>query len=96
MIGLNPHSDGIGLTILLQINETEGLQIKKDGIWVPVKPLPNAFIVNIGDMLEVNDQHFSKAYGFIEMGINFKTDYKVWPKTKNLAFYNRLRKGFLF
>ena len=53
VIGLNPHSDGIGLTILLQINEMEGLQIKKDGIWVPVKPLPNAFIVNIGDMLQV-------------------------------------------
>ena len=66
VIGLNPHSDGTGLTILLQINEMEGLQIKKDGIWVPVKPLPNAFIVNIGDMLEVNDQHFSKTYAFVD------------------------------
>ncbi|PON84992.1 Oxoglutarate/iron-dependent dioxygenase [Trema orientale] len=53
VIGLNPHSDGVGLTILLQVNEMEGLQIKKDGIWIPVKPLPNAFIVNIGDMLEI-------------------------------------------
>ncbi|KAM6552268.1 hypothetical protein CsatB_002076 [Cannabis sativa] len=53
VIGLNAHSDSIGLTILLQINETEGLQIKKDGIWIPIKPLPNAFIVNIGDMLEI-------------------------------------------
>ncbi|GKV34392.1 hypothetical protein SLEP1_g42767 [Rubroshorea leprosula] len=42
-----------GLTILLQINEVEGLQIKKDGKWVPIKPLPNAFIINIGDVLEV-------------------------------------------
>uniref|UniRef100_A0A803QF03 Fe2OG dioxygenase domain-containing protein n=1 Tax=Cannabis sativa TaxID=3483 RepID=A0A803QF03_CANSA len=53
VIGLNAHSDSIGLTILLQINEMEGLQIKKDGIWIPIKPLPNAFIVNIGDMLEI-------------------------------------------
>lgn len=51
--GLTPHSDGAALTILLQINEVEGLQIKKDRKWFPVKPLPNAFIVNIGDMLEV-------------------------------------------
>ncbi|CAH8304201.1 unnamed protein product [Eruca vesicaria subsp. sativa] len=51
--GLTPHSDATGLTILLQINEVEGLQIKKDGNWVPVKPLPNAFIVNIGDILEI-------------------------------------------
>ncbi|MED6118179.1 Protein srg1 [Stylosanthes scabra] len=51
--GLNPHSDTIGLTILLQVNEVDGLQIKKDGIWVPIKPLPNAFVINIGDMLEM-------------------------------------------
>ena len=53
VMGLNPHSDGGGLTILLQANEVEGLQIKKDGQWVPIKPLPNAFIINIGDLLEV-------------------------------------------
>ncbi|PIA30038.1 hypothetical protein AQUCO_05700027v1 [Aquilegia coerulea] len=53
VIGLTPHSDGDGLTILLQINEMEGLQVKKDGMWIPIKPLPNAFVVNIGDMLEI-------------------------------------------
>ncbi|PHU08843.1 putative 2-oxoglutarate/Fe(II)-dependent dioxygenase [Capsicum chinense] len=36
-----------------QLNETEGLQIRKDDIWVPIKPLPNALIVNIGDMMEI-------------------------------------------
>ncbi|KAF8413629.1 hypothetical protein HHK36_001621 [Tetracentron sinense] len=53
VIGLTPHSDSVALTILLQVNEMEGLQIKKDGRWIPVKPLPNAFIVNIGDILEI-------------------------------------------
>jgi isopenicillin N synthase-like dioxygenase len=53
VVGLNSHSDGGGLTILLQGNDVEGLQIKKDGLWIPVKPLPNAFIINLGDMLEV-------------------------------------------
>ena len=53
VIGLAPHSDGVGLTILLQANEMEGLQIKKDGEWIPIKPLPGAFVVNIGDILEV-------------------------------------------
>ncbi|KAJ4726529.1 2-oxoglutarate (2OG) and Fe(II)-dependent oxygenase superfamily protein [Melia azedarach] len=54
VIGLTPHSDASGLTILLQINEVEGLQIKKNGKWLPVTPvLPNAFIVNIGDTLEI-------------------------------------------
>ncbi|CAL9226787.1 unnamed protein product [Arabidopsis halleri] len=53
VIGLSPHSDSTGLTILLQINEVEGLQIKKDGKWVSVKPLPNAFVVNVGDIIEI-------------------------------------------
>ncbi|CAF2131314.1 unnamed protein product [Brassica napus] len=53
VIGVTPHSDATGLSILLQVNEVEGLQIKKDGKWVTVKPLPNAFVVNIGDMLEI-------------------------------------------
>ena len=53
VIGLTPHSDAVGLSILLQVNEVEGLQIRKDGMWLPVKPLPNAFILNIGDILEV-------------------------------------------
>ncbi|KAK4386511.1 protein SRG1 [Sesamum angolense] len=51
--GLCPHSDAVGLTILLQANEMEGLQIKKDGVWIPVSPLPNAFVINIGDILEI-------------------------------------------
>ncbi|PWA43884.1 oxoglutarate/iron-dependent dioxygenase [Artemisia annua] len=53
VIGLTPHSDAGGITFLLELNEVPGLQIRKDGIWIPVKPLPNAFIVNIGDTLEI-------------------------------------------
>ncbi|KAK9144429.1 hypothetical protein Sjap_004332 [Stephania japonica] len=37
---------------LIQVNVVEGLQIKKNGTWVPVKPVPGAFIVNIGDAIE--------------------------------------------
>ncbi|KAI3838146.1 hypothetical protein MKX03_000664 [Papaver bracteatum] len=53
VIGLSPHSDAGALSIVLQLNETEGLQIRKDGKWVIVKPIPGALIVNIGDMLEI-------------------------------------------
>ncbi|CAI0396516.1 unnamed protein product [Linum tenue] len=53
VIGIAPHSDGSGLTLLNQVNEVQGLQIKKDGKWVPVDPIPGAFIVNVGDIIEV-------------------------------------------
>lgn len=61
VIGLCSHSDPVGITILLQISEIEGLQIKKDGAWVPVVPLPNAFIVNVGDILEIMSNEMYKS-----------------------------------
>ncbi|XP_028806000.1 protein SRG1 [Neltuma alba] len=52
--GLSPHSDAAILAVVLQVNQVDqGLQIKKDGFWLPVTFLPNAFVVNIGDTLEV-------------------------------------------
>ncbi|KAI3871221.1 hypothetical protein MKW98_015121 [Papaver atlanticum] len=53
VLGLTPHSDFGGLTILLQVNEVEGLQIRKEERWISVKPLPNALTVNVGDVLEI-------------------------------------------
>ncbi|KAL9995889.1 putative codeine 3-O-demethylase [Helianthus debilis subsp. tardiflorus] len=53
VVGLTPHSDAAGITILLQVNDIEGLQVKKDGMWIPVNFLPDAFVVNVGDILEI-------------------------------------------
>lgn len=53
VIGLTPHSDATGLTLLIQVNEVQGLQIKKERKWVPIKPVPGAIIINVGDIMEV-------------------------------------------
>lgn len=53
VIGFSPHSDADALTIVFQVNDAQGLQVRKQGRWIPVKPLPNAFVVNIGDIMEV-------------------------------------------
>ncbi|KAK8603830.1 hypothetical protein V6N13_096299 [Hibiscus sabdariffa] len=53
VFGLAPHSDATGLTLLIQVNEVEGLHIKRNEKWVPIKPKPGATVVNIGDMLEI-------------------------------------------
>ncbi|EFJ13538.1 2-oxoglutarate-iron(II)-dependent oxygenase [Selaginella moellendorffii] len=52
VIGLSPHSDVVGLTVLLQ-DEVEGLQVKKDGQWRSVRSIPDAFVVNVGDTVEI-------------------------------------------
>ncbi|XP_068342279.1 probable 2-oxoglutarate-dependent dioxygenase SLC1 isoform X1 [Pyrus communis] len=51
-LGMPPHSDYGFLTILLQ-DEVEGLQIKKQDKWITVEPIPNSFVVNVGDHLEI-------------------------------------------
>lgn len=53
VVGLTPHSDATGITILHQVNGVEGLEIKKSGVWIPVIFLPDAFVVNVGDIMEV-------------------------------------------
>ncbi|KEH16106.1 putative codeine 3-O-demethylase [Medicago truncatula] len=53
VIGLDPHSDATVLTILLEVNDIQGLQIKKDGMWIPINPISDAFVVNVGDTLEI-------------------------------------------
>ncbi|KAF5477717.1 hypothetical protein F2P56_004334 [Juglans regia] len=53
VMGLAPHSDATGLTLLIQVNDVQGLQIKKNDKWVPIEPIPGAFIVNIGDIIEI-------------------------------------------
>ena len=52
--GLPAHTDPNALTILLQDLMVPGLQVLKDGKWVAVDPHPDAFVINIGDQLQVN------------------------------------------
>eukprot|EP01018_Ginkgo_biloba_P034488 Gb_32875 [translate_table: standard] len=47
-----PHSDPDGITVLLQ-GDVSGLQVLKNGQWVAVEPIPNAFVVNLADQLQV-------------------------------------------
>ncbi|CAN1143621.1 Flavanone 3-dioxygenase 2 [Linum perenne] len=52
-LGVPKHSDASLLTVLLQ-GKVNGLQVLlKDGKWVGVQPLPNALVVNIGNVLQV-------------------------------------------
>ncbi|PIN17573.1 Iron/ascorbate family oxidoreductase [Handroanthus impetiginosus] len=52
-LGLSPHSDPGGFTILSPDENVSGLQVRRDGGWVTVDPMPNAFIINIGDQLQI-------------------------------------------
>ncbi|XP_037437373.1 S-norcoclaurine synthase 1-like [Triticum dicoccoides] len=53
VVGFSPHSDADLLTLVLQVNHVQGLQIKRNGSWFPVRPVEGALIVNIGDIFEI-------------------------------------------
>ncbi|CAA2997660.1 SRG1-like [Olea europaea subsp. europaea] len=52
VLGVSPHSDCSSITLLLQDDDITALQIKHKEAWIPVKPVPNALVVNIGDVVE--------------------------------------------
>lgn len=51
-LGMPPHSD-YGFLTLLQQDDVAGLQIQFQENWVTVEPIPNSFVVTVGDHLEV-------------------------------------------
>lgn len=52
-LGLSSHSDPGGMTFLLPDQNVPGLQVRRGDDWITVKPVPHAFVVNIGDQIQV-------------------------------------------
>ncbi|XP_010487452.1 PREDICTED: protein SRG1-like [Camelina sativa] len=52
-LGLSPHSDPGGITILLPDDQVVGLQVRHGDTWITVNPLRHAFIVNLGDQVQI-------------------------------------------
>ncbi len=57
-LGVHHHSDAGAVTVLMQ-DDVGGLQVFKDGLWHVVQPVDGAFVINIGDMVQVwsNDEY---------------------------------------
>jgi isopenicillin N synthase-like dioxygenase len=60
-LGLQGHSDASAITVLMQGNEN-GLQVLKNGKWVAVNPIANAFVINLGDQLQVISKSRSNIF----------------------------------
>jgi len=59
--GVGPHKD-YGYLALLQQDEVGGLQVRgPQGGWIDAPPLPDAFVFNIGEMLEIATRGYLKA-----------------------------------
>ncbi|XP_039132992.1 probable 2-oxoglutarate-dependent dioxygenase ANS [Dioscorea cayenensis subsp. rotundata] len=61
VFGLKPHTDGSLITVILPDKDVEGLQVMKDGKWITVTTSPHAFIINIGDQMEIMSNGIFKS-----------------------------------
>lgn len=59
--GVGAHRDGGVLTLLLVEPGKGGLQVEHEGDWIDAPSLPGAFVVNIGEMLELATDGYLKA-----------------------------------
>ncbi|KAK3039332.1 LOW QUALITY PROTEIN: hypothetical protein RJ639_028732 [Escallonia herrerae] len=51
-LGRERHQDTNCITLLLQ-DEVGGLEVEKDGTWIPISPMKGALVVNIGVVIHV-------------------------------------------
>lgn len=58
--GLPAHTDCNLITILLQ-DDVTGLQVLRQGKWVAINSIPNTFIVNLGDQMQVLSNDLYKS-----------------------------------
>ncbi|GLT43591.1 hypothetical protein SLA2020_175300 [Shorea laevis] len=59
--GLTEHEDGNCITFVFQ-DDAGGLEVRKDGKWIPVTPLPDTLVVNVGDVIQVlSNKKFKSA-----------------------------------
>lgn len=69
MIGIGAHTDYGCLTILAQ-DDVGGLQImNRDGEWIDAPPIPDTFVINIGDMMQrlTNDVYLANLHRVINV-----------------------------
>ncbi|KAJ7946017.1 2-oxoglutarate and Fe(II)-dependent oxygenase superfamily protein [Quillaja saponaria] len=90
-LGVGRHKDAGILTILAQ-DDVGGLEVKRksDGEWVLVKPTPDSYIINVGDIIQVWS---NEAYESVEhrVMVNSKKERFSIPFFLNPAHYTMVK-----
>ncbi|XVE91265.1 hypothetical protein DITRI_Ditri20bG0139800 [Diplodiscus trichospermus] len=80
VLGLKPHADGTGYTVILQ-DDVEGLQVLQKEQWFTVPTIPNALLVLMGDQMEI------MTNGMFKSPVHRVVTNKEKERTSIAAFY---------
>ncbi|XP_010465206.1 PREDICTED: feruloyl CoA ortho-hydroxylase 1 [Camelina sativa] len=84
-VGVGRHSDVSSLTILLQ-DQIGGLHVRSlaSGNWVHVPPVPNSFVINIGDAMQIlsNGRYKSVEHRVLANGYNNRISVPIFVNPK--------------
>lgn len=85
-LGLGAHRDPFTLTLLHQC-QVGGLQVCKDGNWMTVKPRRGAFVVNVGDNLQV--------FSILNVSLRVKSCMEFLTESMILLFLNTTSEWYI-
>ena len=88
--GVGAHKDSGVLTLLWVEPGKGGLQVERDGEWVDAPPVPGAFVVNIGELLEYATQGYLIATNHRVISPRYPDDRISVPFFFNPALDTRL------
>jgi len=57
--GITEHEDGNCITFVFQ-DEAGGLEVRRNGEWIPVIPTRGSLVVNVGDVIQVKYIYISR------------------------------------
>ena len=75
-LGVHHHTDAGALTVLLQ-DDVGGLQVFRDRFWHDIPPVPGAFVINTGDMMQVWSNDIYRAAIHRVLAMESKDRYSI-------------------
>ncbi|GMJ02834.1 FLAVONOL SYNTHASE, flavonol synthase 1 [Hibiscus trionum] len=81
--GLTQHEDGNCLSFVFQ-DDTGGLQVLRDGEWIPVIPTKGTLVVNLGDVIQVLSNNTFKS-------ATHRVVRPKWRSRYSFAFFHNLQ-----
>ncbi|KAF6160024.1 hypothetical protein GIB67_033108 [Kingdonia uniflora] len=90
--GVSAHEDGNFFTFVFQ--DADGLEVLKDGVWIPVIPIEGGLVVNLGDVTQVlsNNKFKSSTHRVIRQEVKSRYSFAYFQNLEGEKWVEPLPK----